>query len=114
MNRRTSDRYAFRWPLRYRAAGDWNEGHTIDMSGRGMLLDIPEMLPEGTRVEVLMDWPGVYFNRDRVRLFVVGAVVRTDGRGVALRIVRRQFRERTIRQAVLPAYAAATSAPIGA
>jgi len=115
-NRRSADRYVLRMPLRYRATAQWQRGHTVDISARGMLLDIPDSPPAGSRLEVDMDWPGVYFGRKKVRLFVIGMVTRVDERGTALRFARHEFRSLDAGRlpAVTTAYAEAGSAPIGA
>ncbi len=121
-NRRAADRYALRMSLRYRADAGWRPGHTIDMSARGILIEIPEPLSLGSRLDILMEWPGLYFGKKKVHLFLIGSVTRVDERGTALRIVSHQFREparrpplgKTVLPAGLPAYAAAGRAPIGA
>ncbi len=116
INRRAAERYVLRMPMQYRTIAQWLPGDTIDMSARGMLLDIPDSLPAGTRLEVVMDWPGIYFGRNKVRLFLIGTVTRVDERGTALRILRHEFRDVAAkrREAAPPAYAAARSAPMGA
>lgn len=102
--------------MQYRTIVQWLPGHTIDMSARGMLLDISDALPAGTRLEVVMDWPGIYFGRKKVRLFVIGVVARVDARGTALRMVRHEFRDAAAKRntAAAPAIMAARSAPMGA
>ncbi len=116
INRRTADRYVLRMPLQYRTIAQWLPGQTIDMSARGLLLDISDALPAGTRLEVIMDWPGIYFGRKKVRLFVIGTVMRVDARGTALRMVRHEFRDVAAKRntAAAPAIMAARSAPMGA
>ncbi len=116
INRRAADRYVLRMPLQYRTVAQWLPGHTIDISARGVLLDIPEALPAGTRLEVIMDWPGIYFGKKKVRLFLAGVIARVEARGTALRVLRHEFRDVAAkrRAAAPPAYAAARSAPMGA
>ncbi len=121
-DRRARDRYALSMPLRYRTAGEWMPGRSIDISAGGMMLDLTEDLETGTRVEILMDWPGVYFGKKKVRLFVIGSVVRAQRRGCAIRFLRHQFRDVAQRRPVAkvaPAAGAVTSgaaqnAPMGA
>jgi len=95
-NRRANFRYAVRIPLRYRRAGKapdsvWKPGRSVDMSARGIRIEIPETMPKGSRLELSMDWPGLYHGTDMVRLFLAGYVTRVDGRGVALRILKHRF-----------------------
>jgi hypothetical protein len=97
-NRRAHPRYAFVTPLRYRAAGGalhpaWKTGRTVDMSAGGILIDIPEALPVGSRLELAMDWPGLYHGKAMVLLSLTASVVRVDLRGTAVQILNHEFRE---------------------
>jgi hypothetical protein len=97
-NRRAHPRYAFVTPLRYRAAAgamhsNWKSGRSVDMSAGGILIDIPETLPVGSRLELAMDWPGLYHGKPMVLLSLTASVVRVDLRGTALRILNHQFRD---------------------
>jgi hypothetical protein len=96
--RRAMSRYAVQRPLRYRAAGCtlasvWKQGRALDMSARGILIDVPETPAIGTRLELAMDWTGLYHDRPVMRLFLIAAVTRIDKRRVALRIVSHRFRD---------------------
>ena len=95
-NRRAAGRYGVKMSLRYRTAAaapnfGWAHGHTLNMSAGGVLICIPEAKPAGSVLELAIEWPGLYFDRPMVRLFLVGVIVRIDGRGAALRILRRRF-----------------------
>lgn len=96
-NRRANSRYAVKIPLRYRLASartlncGWKPGRCLDMSARGIRVDIPESMPVGSRLELSMDWPGLFHGVEMVRLFLLASVRRVDGRGVALRILRHRF-----------------------
>ena len=97
-NRRISNRYTVSAPVQYRAAAPtlesvWKSGHTRDMSAGGILIDPPEAAPVGSTLEVAIDWPGLYHGKPMVRLFLIGSVARSDGRGTALRILSHQFRD---------------------
>jgi hypothetical protein len=86
--RRSHRRYSLEIPLRYRAANCplktvWKHGRALDMSAGGILIYLPEP----------MDWTGLYHGRQAMRLFLVSAVARLDGRGVALRILSHRFRD---------------------
>jgi hypothetical protein len=85
-------------PLRYRPAGApiysaWKTGTTVDMSAGGILIDIPEALRVGSRLELAMDWPGLYHGKPMVLLSLTASVVRVDLRGTALLILNHEFRE---------------------
>jgi len=101
-DQRAFHRYSIRVPLRYRVVSlphshDWKQGHTLNMSAGGLFADVPERVPWGTRLKLEVDWPGLYHDRQIVRLILLAEVIRVDRRGTALRILRRQFRD------VLPA-----------
>jgi len=62
------------------------------MSAGGILIEISEAIPVGAKLELAMDWTGLYHGRDRMRLHLIAAAWRADGRGTALRILRHKFR----------------------
>lgn len=97
-NRRGANRYDVSAPLRYRAPeahlpSGWKSGRTLDMSATGLRIEIPETVVVGTRLELVMDWTGLYHGRPGVRLFLTCLVVRIGSRSTALRIVAHQFLE---------------------
>ena len=97
-DRRGASRYGVKLAFRYRAAGRplnsaWKHGHTLNMSASGVLIDIPETKSVGSMLELAIDWPGLYHDKPMVRLFLTGAVCRTDGRSIALRTLRHRFCE---------------------
>lgn len=95
-NRRANSRYAVKVPLRYRPAGGawntaWKPGRSLDMSARGIRIDIPESMPAGSRLELSMDWPGLFHGAETMRLFMIASVTRVDAHGTALRILSHRF-----------------------
>jgi hypothetical protein len=103
--RRANQRYTVRTPLQYRTAGGaikaaWKSGETLDMSVDGIFIDAPGAAPVGTKLELEIDWPGLYHGKPMAHLLVIGSVVRNDGRGTALRILSHQFRY--VRPTVVP------------
>ncbi len=101
-NRRSTNRYEMSSALWYRAAGSsgWKRGRTLDMSAGGMLIEIPEMMGVNTRLEIEMDWNGLFHGTGMLRLSVVGSVTRRDSRGIAVRILSHSFRMRNVQTAV--------------
>jgi len=94
-NRRATDRYGIKTRLQYRVADSaWKSGSTRNMSAGGLLIDIHEELAVGTRLEIAMDWTGLYHGTDMVRLCLAASVTRVDGRGTALRTLSHQFRSK--------------------
>lgn len=63
------------------------------MSAGGILIHVRETLPPGTKWELAMDWTGLYHGTNTMRLDLIATVMRTDGRGAALRILSHRFRE---------------------
>ena len=58
-----------------------------------MLMEIPVAMPVGTRLELSMDWTGLYHGKQKMRLVLLGWVTRVDENGTAVRFVRHQFRD---------------------
>ena len=96
--RRSNRRYALQTPLQYRAANGpldsaWKHGGALNMSSRGILIDIPEAIAVGRKLELAMDWTGLYHDRQMMRLFLTASVTRTGPQGIALRILTHRFRD---------------------
>jgi len=65
----------------------------LDMSAGGLLIQVPEPLAAGARLELAMDWTGLYHGRQAMRLWLIAAVTRTGRRGAGLRILSHRFRD---------------------
>jgi hypothetical protein len=63
------------------------------MSAGGILVQFSETIAPGVKLELAMDWSGLYHNREKMRLFLTGVVTRTSRGGTALRIVGHRFRD---------------------
>ncbi len=63
------------------------------MSAGGILVQFAESIAPGVKLELAMDWTGLYHNREKMRLFLIAQVTRTGGGGTALRIVSHRFRD---------------------
>jgi hypothetical protein len=69
-------------------------GRTIDISSSGLRFTADTALLIGQKIVVYIDWP-VLLNGDiKLKLVVLGVVVRTNGTEVALQIQRHDFRTR--------------------
>jgi hypothetical protein len=98
VNQRKNTRYGMVTSLRYRvfrqaAITCSGSGQTINMSAGGMAIEIGRVLEPGTELELVLDWPGLYHARQRMRLFIWGEVVRSGEQSTAVRIVTHEFRE---------------------
>src|ERR1700739_1682798 len=84
-NGRTEDRYNLRMPLRYRTADhppqSWKRGCTLEISSVEIVIDIPEALAVNTKVELSIDWPGLYHGTDMMNLWATGFVTQVDQGG---------------------------------
>jgi PilZ domain len=65
----------------------------LNMSASGIFIDVPDSLVVGAKLELSMEWTGLYHGRQTMRLFVIATVIRSDKRGVALRILSHRFRD---------------------
>ena len=97
-NQRAFARYSFVTGLRFRAFRQAaivcsGSGQSADMSAGGIAIEIGRVLETGLEVELVLDWPGLYHERQRMRLFVWAEVVRSSEWVTAVRIVTHEFRE---------------------
>jgi hypothetical protein len=97
-DRRSHRRCSLETVVRYRPAGGplntpWKQGRALNMSASGILIQVPESLVVGKKLELSMEWTGLYHGREAMRLFLIAAVTRIDGRGAALRIISHRFRD---------------------
>jgi len=97
-DRRSNRRYALQTPLQYRAANSplrsaWKRGCALNMSASGILIDIPERIAAGGKLELAVDWTGLYHDRQMMRLYLIASVTRTGRHGTALRILSHRFRD---------------------
>ena len=96
-SRRSDHRYPVPVNMEYRTSA----GGLNPVWKAGILIDIPEALPVGSTVELVMDWTGLYHGKPMVRLFMIGSVLRNDAQGAALRILIHEFRG-DVRTSVMP------------
>jgi len=64
----------------------------VNMSSHGILFVDDQTLRQGTRVEVVVDWPLKLDGEVPLKLIVLGSVVRSEKGCVALAIQRHEFR----------------------
>jgi hypothetical protein len=99
-NRRKHCRYGFVTDLSYRVIRTQTpllgRGRTVDMSASGLNVELDRDLPIGARLEITMNWPGVYHGVERTRLTLSARVVRCADSRAALKIYSSQFRPTAI------------------
>lgn len=113
-NRRMGRRYDLKLDLRWRlvhrkrivGAGI---GTTVDVSSTGILFDANRELISGAHIELSIAWPVLLHDVAPMQLVVMGYVVRTTGKRVAIRIMQHEFR--TLKTSVDDPLPASTAAP---
>jgi len=82
-----------KWKLiRRRRVLETGKGKTLDVSSGGILFDAGRDLPEGLNVELSIAWPVLLHNVAPMQLVVMGKVVRSGRREVAMQTVQHEFR----------------------
>lgn len=94
--RRSDRRSLLRAELAYRVirhgrAIARGRGHTVNVSGGGILFESELHLPAGMRVELCVTWPARRNHTIRVELWAAGRIVRTQGNRTAVSIARQEF-----------------------
>lgn len=103
--RRASKRFAIEQDASYRVLDhrvlppEHGTGRTLDISSRGMLLATEQCLRAGKRVEVSVNWPASLEGGCPLKFVALGRVVRSDERGVAVRVEQHEFRTRRMKEA---------------
>jgi hypothetical protein len=95
--RRAKIRYPIELPLRYQTlrSGDARGiGTTIDFSSQGLLISAaPSQIPyQGSRVDVVVEWPVRLEGKTSLQLIVQGKVVRGGPASFAILFERHEFR----------------------
>jgi PilZ domain-containing protein len=95
---RRDRRQHYRFPItaqaEYVMAGHRANATTLDIGSGGVLLKTGKILRIGQPIEVLIDWPVLLEERLTIRLVVFGRVIRSNGSGTAVGIIRYEFRVR--------------------
>jgi hypothetical protein len=82
-----------RWKLlRRRKVVDTGTGRTVDLSSGGILFEAGRALTPGLDVELHVSWPVLLHDVAPLQLVVMGRIVRSDERHVALRTIQHEFR----------------------
>lgn len=63
------------------------------MSSVDLLVELDEAIPVSTRLELSMDWPGLYYGKDMVRLTMIASVTHVNSQGTHLRLNSHKFRD---------------------
>lgn len=70
-------------------------GHTVNVSSSGLMIaSEQQLLPNGGRVQVALEWPFLLHGSTPLQLIATGRVIRCQETGFAVQIERYQFRTR--------------------
>ena len=95
-------RYELSYEPRVRHEGS---GEVIDISSGGVLFRAPDSPPVGAGVRLSIHWPALLHGICPLKLVIEGRVVRQDDKGIAVTLLRHQFRTRPRSAAVLASQA---------
>jgi Tfp pilus assembly protein PilZ len=65
---------------------------TYDVSSGGLFIQTRNPLSQGERIQLSLDWPALLDGQHALRLDIKGRVLRTNGRGGAVRILSYDYR----------------------
>ena len=96
-DQRLHRRYAISLDVQYklrnkREVTGFGAGKTSNISSGGIFLQTGDALLTGGEIELQMDWPFFLDGSCPLKLVVQGKIVRSDGKGTAVRILRHEFR----------------------
>lgn len=92
--RRKHQRFPITAVAEYIFSGSRVQTTTRDISSGGVFLNTGTVLPTGKPIKVLIDWPVLLDEHCRLRLVIVGKVLRSDWGGTAVGITKYEFRIR--------------------
>ncbi len=72
-------------------------GRTVNISSGGLLIDVPDVVPAGRLIELVVNWPFLLEGVCPLKLIVRGRIVRTEGRTVAVKAKHHEFRTSGVR-----------------
>ena len=92
-------RYPIALGVRYKIpnqdrAKQTGSGRTRSISSDEIVLEPQSHLPEGSEIDLAIDWPFLLDGASRLMLVVHGSVVRCDAKGTAVKFSRYEFRTR--------------------
>lgn len=90
--RRRHHRYPIMVRAEYATRSGRGQAMTCDVSSGGLFIKTRNPLRRGERIQLLLDWPALLDGRHALRLDIKGRILRTDGRGGAVRILSYSYR----------------------
>ena len=95
--RRASQRFPLRLPVKYRRIGsqsisNWTTSESVNISSSGLLFTTSETIRTGQGIEAFIAWPVSLERRIPLKLVVRGFIVRTTGDQSAVCFERHEFK----------------------
>jgi hypothetical protein len=81
----------YKWILRGKVA-HLGSGTTVDISSGGVCFQSEERPPANGQIEIALNWPFLLEGVCALKLLMRGRVVRSDGRGIAVAVLKHEFR----------------------
>ena len=98
IERRSKARFPLQLDVRYRPRGRTpgppGFGRTLNISSAGLLIASKDCVPQGTRLQVTLEWPWLLDGVTPIQLTGECLVVRSNGSSFAALLLRHQFRTR--------------------
>jgi hypothetical protein len=85
-------RFPISTPVKYIVEKVAGEGVTCNVGSDGLLMKTKCVLPQGSRIELSLDWPATLDGRLPLRLDIVGKILWSNGRGTAVEILSYKYR----------------------
>ena len=82
--------------LHRRGQVETREGRTIDISSLGLRFAVAGPLEPELRLDIAINWPALLDGRIQLQLVVAGTVVWSSGSETAMRILRHDFKIRSV------------------
>lgn len=93
---RSHQRYPIKLEVEYRVVKkgrvEHGFGRTLNISSGGVFFETKSALPATGPIELLLNWPFLLEGVCPLKLVMRGRIVRSDGKGVAIRFKHHEFR----------------------
>jgi hypothetical protein len=93
---RSHQRYPIKLEVEYRVLKkgrvERGFGRTLNISSGGVFFETKSSVPPNGPIELLLNWPFLLEGTCPLKLVMRGRIVRTDGKGVAIKFKHHEFR----------------------
>ena len=94
--RRSHQRYPITLDVEFKAADETGAqrkgfGRTINISSRGILLDVSDPLPHQGLIQLSINWPSLLNGSIPLQLLMYGNIVRVAGNRIGVRVIGHEF-----------------------